>query len=61
MTIQDGYVAVFYQNPVNGERLKEVTKMPVNSLSENDRKYLKTGIKVIGDDKLIKVLQDYES
>ena len=61
VTIQDGYVAVFYQNPVNGERLKEVTEMPVNSLSKSDRKHLETGIKVIGDDKLIKVLQDYES
>ncbi len=59
--IKDGYVAVFYQNQVNGTNLKEITNTPVSSLTADDRKRLEEGIKISGEDKLIAILQDYES
>ena len=59
--IKDGYVAVFYQNEVDGSNLKEITNTPISSLTVEDRKRLESGIKISGEDKLIAILQDYES
>lgn len=59
--IKDGYVAVFYQQQINGTNLKEITNTPANSLSHEDRKRLENGIKISGEDKLIAIMQDYES
>lgn len=59
--IKDGYIAVFYQENINGTKLKEMTNTPVNSLALEERKRLEDGIKISGDDKLIAILQDYES
>ncbi len=57
----DGYVAVFYDID-NGERLlKEVTEKPVSALSETERNKISEGIRVTGNDRLIRALEDYTS
>lgn len=57
----NGYVAVFYEKEVNGTSLKEVTDTPVESLPEEEQEKLKEGIKIDGDDNLMKILSDYGS
>ncbi len=60
--VKDGYVAVFYQEKnLDGLKLKEITNTPINSLSIDEQKRLNGGIKVSGEDKLILIMQDYES
>lgn len=59
--IQDGYVAVFYQQPVNGTKLKEITNTPVHTLSSDERQRLADGIQIQGNDRLAKVMEDYGS
>lgn len=60
--IKNGYVAVFYnENKLGGLNLKEVTNTPVNSLSPEEQKRLKNGIKISGNNNLLLVMQDYES
>ncbi len=59
--IQDGYVAVFYEEPINGTSLKELTETPIAALSDEELIRLKAGIHVMGNDQLIKALEDYGS
>lgn len=58
---KDGSVAVFYENPVNGIRLREITDTPISSLPEVEQNKLKAGIRIYGEDELINVLEDYSS
>ena len=58
---QDGYVAVFYTEPVNGSRLKEVTSTPLAALSPAEQDKIKQGIPVEGNDQLALYMQDYGS
>ncbi len=56
----NGLIAVFYE--VDGdEKLKELTKTPVNTLPESEQELIKTGISITGNKNLLKILQDYES
>lgn len=57
----DGYVAVFFEEPVDGVNLRELTDTPVATLTEEDQKKLKIGISILGDEELIKALENYES
>lgn len=57
----DGYVAVFFEEPVDGVSLRELTDTPVSSLSPEEQDKLRTGINVIGEEALISALEDYES
>lgn len=57
----EGYIAVFYQKEINGVNLKEITDTPVNSLSEEEQARLREGIRIEGNDELMKVLEDYGS
>lgn len=59
--IKDGFIAVFYKESINGTILKELTDTPIDSLTEEDLSRLQAGIEVSGEDKLIKLLQDFES
>jgi len=61
LSIKDGYIAVYYQEPINGINLKEITNIPIESLISEDKQRLEAGIKICGEDKLISILQDYES
>ncbi|MCI8804490.1 MAG: hypothetical protein HFE59_01085 [Clostridiales bacterium] len=55
-----GLIAVFYDVD-DEEKLKELTKTPVDTLPENERQLIKTGISITGNKNLLKILQDYES
>ncbi|MCL2700041.1 MAG: BofC C-terminal domain-containing protein [Defluviitaleaceae bacterium] len=59
--VLDGYVAVFYDEEVNGSRVKELTEIPVDAFSEDELLRLVTGIRVAGEEQLLKVLEDYSS
>lgn len=58
---QDGFVAVFYEEEKNGVSLHELTKIPVNSLPQEDQERLKEGILILGDENLSKILADLGS
>lgn len=57
----DGFVAVFYSNLEEGEILKDITDIPLESLPEYERVKIKNGLEIVGKDKLISFLQDYGS
>ena len=59
--ILNGHVTVFYDEEVDGSRVKEQTEIPVDALSEDEISRLMTGIRVIGEEQLLKVLEDYGS
>ena len=61
ISVLDGYVAVFYDEALDGNRLKEVTEMPINTLPQEDIDRLLIGIKATGEDELIRLLEDYSS
>ncbi len=56
----NGVIAVFYEVD-DDEKLKELTKTPVDTLPENERQLIKAGISITGNKNLLKILQDYES
>ncbi len=58
---KDGLVAIYYQTPVDGVSLKEVTPISVKSLRSQDRNRLKSGIKVESKKELAQVLEDLGS
>lgn len=58
---KDGYIAVFYEEEIEGISLKEVTDIPINGLTEEERFRLSEGIKVIGKDALARTLENYSS
>lgn len=57
----NGYVAVFYEEPVDGISLRDLTDTPISSLTPEEQSKLKIGISVLGDEALIRALEDYES
>ncbi len=57
----EGLVTVFYEQPVDGESIMEITDTPVNSLPEEEQIKIKNGIKIRGDNELIKCMENYES
>jgi len=59
--VQDGYVAVFYEESVNGMTLKEITGTPISALPEDKQAMLKEGIIISDEDRLIKTLEDFGS
>lgn len=57
---QNGYVAVFYRDPIHGPLLKETTSTLVNNLPPHDQMLLKEGLHV-SEEQLMKVLEDLSS
>lgn len=57
----EGLVAVFYEEEVDGEHIMEITETPVNSLPEEEQIKIKNGVKVKGQNELIKCMENYES
>lgn len=57
----EGLVAVFYAEAVDGENIMEITETPVNSLPEEEQIKIKNGIKIKGQNELIKCMENYES
>ncbi|HCT64619.1 MAG TPA: hypothetical protein DIC60_05055 [Lachnospiraceae bacterium] len=58
---KDGYVAVFYEEEQEGISLKELTGIPIDGLSEDEKMRLNQGIKVVGNDALARILENYSS
>lgn len=58
---KDGFVSVYYQTPVNGITLKEVTPIPVSNLRSEDRKRLETGMNIESQEELAQALEDLGS
>ncbi|MCC8014837.1 MAG: BofC C-terminal domain-containing protein [Eubacterium sp.] len=57
----EGNVAVYRKNEYEEKTVKQVTSTPVESLPEDERKRLETGIDFYGDEALVKILEDYET
>lgn len=57
----DGYVAVFFEQPVDGVSLRELTDTPISSLTEEEQTKLKIGISILGEEALINAMENYES
>ncbi len=58
---RDGYIIVYYEEDIDGKIVKEHTNIPVAALPNDERKRLQEGIKVIGEDSLMSILQDFGS
>jgi len=61
MGIKDGYVTVFYQEPKDGNDVRELTDIPVAALPKEEQERLAEGFFVNGDEDLAKILSDYGS
>lgn len=57
----DGYVAIFYEKEINGTKLKEITSMPISALPSEEQEKIKNGIKIVGEEELMRFLENYES
>ncbi|MDE6357214.1 MAG: hypothetical protein K2L15_01335 [Eubacteriales bacterium] len=57
----EGYIAVYYEKEINGTKLKEITDTPISSLSAEEQEKIKNGIKIVGEDKLMEFISNYES
>jgi len=57
----NGFIAVFYNENIDGQKLKEIISTPVSSLPEAERVRLSSGILVQGENALIRLLEDFES
>lgn len=58
---RNGKVAVYYQRPINGISLKELTNILVVNLSRVDQIKLKEGIIINSNEKLAELLEDFGS
>lgn len=57
--VENGYIAVFYDEPESGVSLKEVTNTPISSLSIDEQIRLKEGIIITDEERLVKTLEDF--
>jgi len=57
----EGFVSVYFDDAIDGSRLKEVTDIPVSRLPEAERERLMAGILVHSGDALIRLLEDLGS
>lgn len=58
---KDGYLAVFYEEEQDGISLREMTDVPISTLPKDEQVSLKEGIFILGDQRLVEALQNYES
>ena len=59
--IKDGYVAIYYGKPGAKAILKEVTKIPVAKIMQQDREELKQGLPVQSREELLRTLEGLQS
>ena len=60
ISVHDGFIAVFYDNG-EGMGLKELTARPIAALPEGEQIRLIEGIRVTGNEELIRALEDFDS
>jgi len=58
---KDGFVAVYYQQPIDGIALKEVTPLLVKNLPQKEKSRLKDGIMIESPQALAQTLEDLGS
>jgi hypothetical protein len=58
---KDGFIAIYYQMPVNGIDLKEVTTINISRLSKTDQEKIKEEIYIESDKELARILEDLNS
>ncbi|MGE5473632.1 MAG: BofC C-terminal domain-containing protein [Ignavibacteriales bacterium] len=58
---KDGFIAVYYQESINGISLKEVTSISVENLPQKEKSRLKEGIKIESVQDLAQTLEDLSS
>lgn len=58
---KNGYVAVYYEEEQEGISLKELTSIPIDGLSEEEKLRLNQGIKIMGKEALARTLENYSS
>lgn len=59
--IKDGYVAVYKKTPSTQATLKQLTKIPIKSLPEQETKDLERGIQVQSEQELLEILEGLSS
>lgn len=59
--VKDGFIAVFLNNTIKEDNIKEITSTPINALLPDEQIRLQEGIVVKGKDNLVKILEDYGS
>ena len=57
--VHEGYIAVFYDT--ENYAIKELTNRPISALSEDEQIRLKEGIRVVGNEELMRALEDFSS
>ena len=58
---KDGYLAVYFDDVEKGPQLKEKTEIPLHVLPAEDVKKITKGIRINGDEDLVRILSDYNS
>ena len=59
--VHEGFIAVFYNDADDQHSIKEMTNRPITALAEEEQKRLLEGIKVLGNEELIRALEDFSS
>ena len=59
--IHEGYIAVFYDNDDDLRGIKELTNRPIAALPQEEQERLKEGIRVTGNEELMRALEDFSS
>ena len=57
--VHNGYIAVFYDN--EHYSIKELTSRPIAALAAEEQERLYEGIRVVGNDELMRALEDFSS
>ena len=57
----EGKIAVYLDDPEKGPILREKTDIPISVLPADEIEKIKSGIRVVGDEALVKILSDYNS
>ncbi|MCL2396939.1 MAG: hypothetical protein FWC93_02630 [Defluviitaleaceae bacterium] len=56
--VHEGYIAVFYNSDYG---IKELTGRPISALAPEEQERLMEGIKVVGNEELMRALEDFSS
>jgi len=59
--VHEGYIAVFYDNSDDLRGIKELTNRPIAALPQEEQERLLEGIRVTGNEELMRALEDFSS
>jgi len=61
ISVHEGYIAVFYDHDDNLRGIKELTNRPIAALPQEEQDRLREGIRVTGNEELMRALEDFSS